>query len=56
LAPKLAQRALKDLELYLQDNTQAWDLNTDGSYSRTQRIEGDELVNAQYGLLSKFGY
>tara|TARA_R110002094_G_scaffold57227_4_gene68314 strand:+ start:311 stop:2635 length:2325 start_codon:yes stop_codon:yes gene_type:complete len=56
LAPKLAQRMLKDLEFYLQDNTQAWDLRTDGSYSRTQRLEGDEPVNTQYGLLSKFSY
>ncbi|MEH6470067.1 MAG: polyphosphate kinase 1 [Halopseudomonas sp.] len=56
LNAKQAQRALKDLDLYLQDNTQAWDLLTDGSYRRVLRAEGEEPINAQYGLLSKFGY
>ncbi|MFT6914330.1 MAG: polyphosphate kinase [Motiliproteus sp.] len=56
LMPKMAQRVLRDLELYLHDNTQAWGLNTDGSYSRTQRIEGEEPVNAQYSLLTKFSH
>ena len=56
LSSKLASRALRELEMYLADNTQAWDLHSDGSYSRAERAEGEEPSNAQYGLLSKYGY
>lgn len=54
LTGKLASRVLKDMELYLSDNTLAWELNSDGSYSRVGRADTDEPLNAQMGLLSKF--
>ncbi len=56
MGSKLAQRVLKDLELLLADNTQAWLLHDDGAYSRSQRSEGEEPVSAQAALLAKFGY
>ncbi|MCW9053965.1 MAG: polyphosphate kinase 1 [Motiliproteus sp.] len=51
---KLTQRAVRDLELYLADNTQAWDLQADGSYIR-QQPEGDaEPISAQLTLLERY--
>ena len=32
--PVLRKRVYKDLQHYLKDNLQAWNLNTDGSYER----------------------
>ncbi|OMH30443.1 RNA degradosome polyphosphate kinase [Motiliproteus sp. MSK22-1] len=54
LNSKLAQRALRDLELYLSDNTQAWELKEDGSYQRCQLTEGAEPISAQQKLLERF--
>ncbi len=52
LNTRLAQRALRDLELYLADNTQAWELQQDGSYRRQQPEA--EPVSAQLSLLERF--
>ena len=47
------ERILKDLNLYLRDNTQAWILGADGSYTRSQ--PGSEPpVSAQEELLQQF--
>ena len=51
--PQLAARIRADLELYLQDNTQAWLLQTDGSYRRAAPREGEPPVRAQAVLLEQ---
>jgi polyphosphate kinase len=51
--PKLAARVYAEsLENYLADNTQAWNLESDGSYTRIQ-TEGAEPHSAQLTLLKK---
>jgi polyphosphate kinase len=46
-------RILRDLELYLSDNTQAWTLGRDGHYTRCER--GDDPVrDAQSALLARY--
>ena len=52
LDKNLAQRILDNLELYLQDNSQAWLLQPDGQYVQAQRT-GDETIQAQTTLLLK---
>ena len=54
LTGKLASRVLKEMELYLSDNTLAWELDSDGCYRRVARADGEEPINAQMGLLNKF--
>ena len=49
----LRERIVHDLEIYLQDNTQAWDLHSDGSYQRVTS-EGQAPVSAQTVLLGEF--
>jgi polyphosphate kinase len=53
LDPSLAERVrTEDLENYLRDNTQAWELKSDGSYERLAP-EGDEMPHsAQQFLLA----
>ena len=51
---KLTQRAVRDLELYLSDNTQAWELQEDGSYVRQQPQEDEEPISAQLTLLERY--
>lgn len=47
------ERILRDLDTYLQDNTQAWELQRDGSYVRLQ--PGSEPpVTAQLDLLFSY--
>jgi polyphosphate kinase len=46
-------RILRDLNLYLSDNIQAWTLGRDGSYTRCER-GGDELRDAQTALLTRY--
>ena len=51
--PKLARRVFEEsLENYLADNTQAWNLESDGSYTRIQP-EGAKPHSAQLALLGK---
>ena len=49
----IKQRVIDDLTLYLQDNTQAWDLNADGSYSHKKRRKGAKAITAQRLLLEE---
>jgi polyphosphate kinase len=49
--PELQQRVADDLELYLEDNAQAWVLGNDGNYSRAA---GDGSVSAQLGLMNLY--
>src|ERR1700680_2642493 len=45
------ERILRDLDLCLRDNTQAWELQSDGSYTRVERRKQQRLVTAQNELL-----
>jgi len=54
LEKSLRDRVIHDLETYLQDNTQAWVLGTDGEYTRLQP-EGDQTpLSAQQTLLETY--
>ncbi|MEM9403624.1 MAG: polyphosphate kinase 1 [Pseudomonadota bacterium] len=43
----LRKRLKKDLQLYLDDNSDAWELQGDGSYQRVSRNDGDAIISAQ---------
>jgi polyphosphate kinase len=49
---RLHQRILHDLDIYLNDNSQAWQLQADGSYKQ-QRPNDAELIQAQAMLLQE---
>lgn len=46
----LRERVIKDIQLYLDDNTQSWQLNADGSFERLQPGDANP-VDAQMMLL-----
>jgi polyphosphate kinase len=46
-------RILRDLNLYLADNTLAWQLERDGAYTRCER-GGAEMRDAQVALLGRY--
>ena len=50
---KLVERIRADLELYLKDNTQAWLLQTDGTYVRATPKDGEPAIGAQSTLLEQ---
>ncbi|SJM92725.1 polyphosphate kinase 1 [Crenothrix polyspora] len=50
---KLHNRILHDLDLYLQDNTQAWLLHADGNYHRVQKTDAEPAIQAQNLLLQE---
>lgn len=50
---KLRNRILADLEMYLNDNAQAWILNADGRYHRVDKAEETPLISAQTSLLEE---
>jgi polyphosphate kinase len=50
-APELKSRVADDLKLYLEDDMQAWVLDTDGGYSRT---DGERQVSAQLRLMKLY--
>jgi polyphosphate kinase len=50
-APDLKSRVADDLKLYLEDDTQAWVLDTDGGYSRTV---GEGQMSAQMRLMKLY--
>ena len=50
---KIKERMKEELEVYVKDNTQAWILQTDGSYVRAQPGPDDEVISAQSWLLDK---
>ncbi len=49
--PDIRDRAIRELQYYLQDNSQAWALGPDGEYQRVTAPEGTELLSAQSRLL-----
>lgn len=52
-APKLKDRMIEELDIYMKDNTQAWVLQQDGTYIRVQPGTDGEAISAQAWLLSK---
>ncbi len=48
---KLKRRVIDDLELYLRDNTQVWEMHSDGTYQRTPLPPNQRPVSAQQTLL-----
>jgi polyphosphate kinase len=50
-APDLRARVADDLKLYLEDDMQAWTLNTDGHYSRAT---GEKKISAQARLMNLY--
>ena len=51
---KLHDRVLKNLDFYLNDNSQAWVLQSDGQYVQQQPEEGEEAFMVQSELLTSF--
>ncbi len=51
LDPALKRRLIGDLDIYLADNLQAWELNADGSYCRNRPATADGGISAQTALL-----
>lgn len=54
LDARLANRVRKDLETYLLDNCQSWELQSDGSYVANSPAEGEAEVSAQETLLDAY--
>lgn len=50
---KLRAKVLEELQLYLDDNFAAWELQTDGTYLRVEPEEGVEAMQAQLELLKR---
>jgi polyphosphate kinase len=50
---RLSNRILHDLDLYLKDNVQAWELLSDGSYRLFTRAKNEPLMQAQAQLLQE---
>jgi len=48
------QRILRDLDLCLRDNMQAWELHPDGTYKRVQRKPDEKPVIVQNELLATY--
>jgi polyphosphate kinase len=53
LDTKLKTRLISDLDLYLADNVQAWELKSDGSYVLIPSSAGEPSVSAQARLLDQ---
>ncbi|MEJ2045115.1 MAG: polyphosphate kinase 1 [Reinekea sp.] len=51
LIKKIRDKVIADLELYLADNQQAWEMKPDGSYERVVVQKGQEPCSAQMRLL-----
>ena len=50
---RLRQRIINELDYYLRDNSQAWELQSDGSYQRVTCPEGETPFSAQHTLLEE---
>ena len=50
----MKQHLTADLDIYLADNTQAWELQPDGEYRLATPREGEDAVCAQTRLLAQF--
>ena len=55
-SPELKERVIREgLEMALEDNTQAWLMQPDGSYVRTQPQDGEPAFGLQEGLWKIYG-
>ncbi len=55
LDPALKQRVIEEsFDVYLRDNKQAWELGSDGTYTRVKPTKGQPVFNAQEALMKKF--
>jgi polyphosphate kinase len=50
---RLRERLLSDLDIYLSDNSQAWDLSADGSYRASRPAPDERPLSAQAVLLKE---
>lgn len=50
---KLSERVKEELDWYLKDNCQSWELKPDGSYGQLTPQEGEERFSVQSALLDK---
>ncbi len=50
---RLARRLRRDLEVYLKDNAQSWELQPDGDYVLNQAREGEERIASQTALMQR---
>ena len=48
---KWIKRMQQELDLYLEDNCQSWELQRDGQYIKKEPKDGEERVSAQQTLL-----
>ena len=53
LDPNIKARLIADLDCYLNDNAQAWELQADGIYRRLEPESGTALISAQEELLGQ---
>ena len=51
---KIRDRIIDDLNVYLADNTHAWELQGDGSYRLLEAKEDEELVNSQQAMIDQW--
>ena len=51
---KNADRMKKELDYYMMDNCQSWELHADGSYTQNHPAEGEERFSAQDRLMDDF--
>ncbi|MGB0732810.1 MAG: polyphosphate kinase 1 [Pontibacterium sp.] len=51
---KHAERVKKEMDYYMKDNCQAWDLQSDGSYIQAHPAEGEDAFSAQEALMEDF--
>ena len=52
----LKKRLIKNLQLYLMDNQQRWELDADGNYHRIKATDQEEKVSAQQILLQQLNF
>ncbi len=50
---RLARRLRRDLEVYLRDNAQSWELQPDGNYHQRQPAPGEKRVASQQALMQR---
>jgi polyphosphate kinase len=53
---KLKKRVIDELDVYLADNCQSWEMLSDGSYVQNEPAEGEEVISAQTILIEKLTY
>ena len=51
---KHAERLKRELDYYMQDNCQSWELQAAGSYIQNKPAEGEEIFSAQQAVLDEF--